>query len=760
MRMVQDRGPEYRRVRQLVDTALDVRPARAINMRARLLGALNSVPEYNLTLIAVERIQQRLAATSDAVIATRSVNLLIDVMRETGSSQVEHGGRFVEYDLEVLESLERMAQRAPSLERAKGPLLSQGYHNFISGTIPALSQGAEAGERRLLTFFGQDSDDEQRQEKIRNRQAWVTRLMAFKKDSRTKNNSAYRHDELLILHSSEPIPEFQGKKNLVDARYAGLTLLEVGRMDPKLSDEDFVKVTNYVCGVFLDERKIDPIDFVEMALELVPFDKDGEKVNYRYENLYKVLNKWQEKVLINLIQPEVPVTPEIKKLLEVMPKSAGTYLMTSLYELLIRTNSFRQVESRVTGDVAAEHPLFAYLEALYPPHRSGHLLEVYTDEIGEEALRQKIIPDLQKKIAGLGVGEKFTKGLALVQSIMEGMPFSESHFRAIIAEFEETAGTNFLDKLEKYRGELEDTTTDIWNDANQRGIQQLPLSSRISTVDFSENDTANVLGIADVSFQTKFVGENDWQIVINFGLKSGYPLIGYVDSNGSLVLKAPVKERAPGLYSILHGLSTAIIRDQVVVMEKESQSAGQLRKNGDTKTGDSSEQVAQTLSKGVKVKKAEGSEDVEETVTSDEMIKKVDKALGVRSRRVKMHRADLPGADAYRKAVENYSRLLVEGFTTDQFNDALSQLESAMSNFTRSTSLTKIAGLPKGWDLAEVVNPFSGERKPTKTWRVEHDNPKKQPGEVTSPRDLYDKYYRSASALAFFDALKPWLVEE
>lgn len=70
----------------------------------------------------------------------------------------------------------------------------------------------------------------------------------------------------------------------------------------------------------------------------------------------------------------------------------------------------------------------------------------------------------------------------------------------------------------------------------------------------------------------------------------------------------------------------------------------------------------------------------------------------------------------------------------------------------------KRASLPPSFQLETIEDPITGEEFYLETWIVEHTSPKPTPEELSSPLQLFRRYYRDSSALASLDQMKPWFI--
>jgi hypothetical protein len=225
------------------------------------------------------------------------------------------------------------------------------------------------------------------------------------------------------------------------------------------------------------------------------------------------------------------------------------------------------------------------------------------------------------------------------------------------------------------------------------------------------------------------------------------------------MFKAPLDEKMPGLYALLQVLGNSIVKDLVVLLKRQTDPGKQGSKESKDEqpvVKEGLDEESQNMGKGAKRRKSV----LVPRITSDKLIEKTGQTRGVTPRRVSLHRTDLRGAQNYREAVRYFQAIASNPSSSDEDREFAADYLGLSRQSSYKVSVEKAAKVPEQFSLETIADPITDEPRTIQSWVIEHSNPKREPGESGSMLELYRKYYKSSSALAFLDEMKPWFIGE
>lgn len=370
----------------------------------------------------------------------------------------------------------------------------------------------------------------------------------------------------------------------------------------------------------------------------------------------------------------------------------------------------------------------------------------YIDEVGREYLEEVLAPRLKERLIELGLAEDLKEEITFLENHVKENPYSKIHLEVIKAVFEANAGTYFLERLNEYTQDTQQVTESVWDDTLSR-IHFLPMESGENIIEFSPDSLPRLLGLKTITM-ARIGSLKDWQMSTVFEFENAeFVLYSMLDQDGKLEFKGPVAREMPGLYAMLNHIAVLTFHDLVVQEKKERETGTTKPKeridNGDKPHAQSPDSVHRTS--------------LPRRQYDRELIGDIYIATGCKPRRVDLHRTPLGRSENYLDAVTLYQDTINQNGSQDEISAAKEILDEARKRMYRISDQKK-RSIPAKFSLRTQKDPVTKEELYLETWVVEHTSPKPTTEELASPLQLFKRYYKGSSALAFLDQMKPWFV--
>lgn len=764
-----DRGNKDRsiNVNRLVNLAILVRPDKARKASRELTKGIIESGSYNHVFSAIEEVQKILLSSSDPNVLKRGAEFLRSFLFLTGSG-IE-GGKALELELTpalatIIEKIKQSHEKITTKPFLVS-ILPRNYVAMIDYAIPFVEDGFSLEAPKMQMKFnpplrdGEDRGERDRKTKedfeaTRRWSAWMIEL---------KENPHDNKDKLVDLLKNEPIDPIYKKEPFYKRRYADLTLSDIFQMTFPLSEENYEKVTNYLAAATKDN-----LDYEFFALTHLFFQPtvfyDVEKkafLEYRHQDIFKVLNTWNEKFLFDLLyetDPEKLV--QIKNIISGIPHLSRV-LPGNLMVWTIAPSQISPVFNRagtVEEEMRKRHP-FLDQAISYRQHKTRTNLSlpsiISEEEVGEDYLLELALPGLRERLKEFGLLDSFEEDIKKIEDWCQKNSYEKSQLGIIKKFYEKDAGPEFLDKLAVHSSELKTISDSVWSSIMENGAHFLPMSEGVNTINFSENSVAKILGLDSLRFM-KSMDDLNFYVTVGFAFKKDgldtVNVVGVLDKDGFLRVRVPIDKETPGLYFILRHIAILAFHDLIIQTKKEPEISTEKvtidavsDENGERKTRSKSK----SQSKGISLPREQ---------RDTELIADVYKKTGYKPRRVELHKRLLNGAREYRLAIDLLEESIKDPNASEETREWYRRELNNCRVKLHRTSEEKIKNLPPLFRLASLQDPITGEERYIETWVVEHTSPKPTPEELQSPVKLYERYYRNSSALASLDQLKPWFV--
>ncbi len=652
------------------------------------------------------------------------------------------------------------------------------YENLMRQALPYAQERSQKGLHKLVFVQTPASQVGEATKKAHAHNEWSLKLHNLIEDPGEVLRNPEVRDSYIDLLRVEPDTEPLSTGRMLEARYAGINLIDIEGMALPLSLEGFNRITDYVIAALSsqqDEAAFEVRQDRIIKLFLMGptiFHKQFEPANIRNKKMLATINQWQEAFLITFLMDKDPVmNQKAKDFLKVVHSSVGLLLIEDLAAWATRPyilDPDYSVQRNNSAEILPRHPLsilaLEYAPKLVDDVKTFH----HVDTLGYGLFRDILLPRLQERIAELGYEDKFRQQFEDTKGLYEKKDIESEHVEEIRRSFEYMSGTDFLEKLQIHTDELTAVAGSCWNSLFEQintefpsaPMHFLPMSEGFNIIGFPEDEMVGILGFKDLRVQ-RLGTPQQWEIALEFRLKAGgLTIIGKLDQQGSLHLNDPIKEQTPQLYTLVSLIATLAFRDLVVQKikeQKEGKSSIQPASKGEQPSGEDVDKTDEAATE-IQIYRSFGGF-LPRRQTDKELIKAVYRHTGLTPRRVEIHRMWLQGADEYAAAVNLYNEAQASGASRQEIERMATELAKTRKR-SKKASGSKVKSIPPHLQLEHVTDPITKEVRYLRTWVVEHTSPKPTDAELRSPFMLFERYYKRASSLSFLDQLKPWLIGE
>lgn len=759
-----------KRIPDLVDKSLFGRAGRSKQTSQDLIERTSNSPLFNPVLVAVDAVQRRLLLGYDVSALNNAKELLSEMIRQAGSNlPTGSDTKIINITPEIIEVVERIARNGQILQRDPklASTLPVNYAKLVADIPPyvrtCLNSGIKTAEL-IFTRPVREGEDLQKREADRKRwDQWVGILSEVFKSQESEQGEAERIDNFIDLVREEPEQDIFREKKLFTAQYAGISLADIQQLPYPLSEKDQARVTDYLLGLFSDRPsnlRVEEVDTLFFKSKF--FSGPTGLTVYKNVALLSSLNSWQEQFVQRIIvQKDQSSDDQVRSLLILLPPASTPALLASLLtSLYLWFTHPHELDPAFTGDYHAR-PYFTYDQAI-ADYQNSHPDEIipskYGDEIAIDYFKAKILPILEERLRVLGIEENFRIPMQILNRMLQERSYEQEHLYAAREVFEKNCGEEFLQKLTEHAVEIDEITQRALKSVSEIGMHFLPMHSGINTINFSPNSLPGLLGLKSISFN-RTGGVDDWQLTVIYSFSdTHFKLLGFLNQNGELKFKAPLKQEIPGLYTMLKHIAVLSFRDLVVQekMEKEEQDATAETADkaplieGQEKEGDRKIAVThRSVSHGGTLPREQ---------TDRQLIGYIYRKTNITPRVVEVHPAGLPGAKEYLNCLNLYQKAVDNGLSEEEIEERRKNLEIARQRAYQTSEAKRETVPARLKKLATIRDPITDEERYLETWVIEHTVPKPTEEELQSPVMLYERYYRRASSLAFLEQLKPWFI--
>ncbi|MDO8658593.1 MAG: hypothetical protein Q7K55_07655 [Candidatus Levybacteria bacterium] len=733
--------------------------------RNELISGLIAQPFYDPTLLAFEHAQTLLVREQNPRAVRNIVEFLGELTLKTGNAILETGQpRQLNINSQTTAASNRIIENDGKIQKSKhvqtllDVFLPKGYASALKIAHFAL-EGKQKGITTVelhQTSPGQSPEEKSKmEEELKLFNDWLIAIQGIY--TKGKVEIAFDptlKDRFVDLLRLEPRMTTYSKERIITRKAAGMSIDDIEALPYPLSDEDDDKVTMYLSDILSSRSShLADLDLVsDLFFNPTPFSYDSKPVPYKNLKLFTNINAWQERFIYQLAyEQDQAKVDQLKTILSNAPESKTALIMLCAQQYTIYPYEYDPLFDGVMSlKRAASHPLLYPAICQYQEeHPEVSVIYMFADEIGKSYFESTVLPQLERRLKEFGVGKKFEKVIAITKEGLAKHPFSEIHMDTIKEIFFKNCGEEFLFKLNSRAAEIEEITLSVWQSIFEEGMHYLPMQQGLNTVDFSEGSVADILGLALLTFNTSG-SPQDWEINVSFKLQGTHiGIIGVLDQEGNLKLKAPIEKDIPGLYTMLNHIAVLAFHDLVVQAKKEEQ-----ERNGIKPIAEAGKKKKHRLES--QTSKAHPAA-LPRRQTDTALISDVYKKTGYTPRRVELHPATLRGAKDYADKVRSYQEALAKNVSREELSRLQLELEGVRRNAYK-ISTAKKKSIPARFELQSVIDPATGENRYLETWVVEHTSPRPTDEELQSPIILFERYYKHSSALASLDQLKPWFI--
>lgn len=559
---------------------------------------------------------------------------------------------------------------------------------------------------------------------------------------------------MVDLIREEPDTAILVEKRLLTERHGQLTFEEMEKLPIPLSKDDYKKITEYVTGLLQSTPTwIRSYIIGELFLKPKHFSTIlTGPTDYRNRQLFAVSALWQEMFVNSIVYERDEETEEqTRQLLHSLSFKESTYILSSIYQWSTRPSELYPLPNAPETGI---HRIFDEAISDYtnklPVGQEADF--IYGDEVAETYFKTTILSRLESRFQHFGLGEDYSAQIEDWREVIEASSFEEDHLKTLKSLFEQSVGREFLDKLNAREEDISAITREVWEEISTQ-MRYLPLEHGIEVVNLSDNDVADILHLEEVRFRTRESSSPDWTTDLSFKLKgSRMNINGVIDQDGHLTLRAALDKHIPGLYAMLNLIGVLALRDLVVQTEHEQPTREKNTEDSSSPHPTNHKETERSLPR-------QG----QRQQTSRQLIDAVYAAREVPKRRqsvpVGVYKRPLPFSQAYSAAVALYNEASsqeVSDITLEWLGDELNKAREKAYKF--HTSESKRNNVPARFKLDEITDPVTGEDKTLETWVIEHRNPKPTAEELQNLTLLYERHFKSGSALALLGELTPWFI--
>jgi len=769
----QNENGAYAQIPGLVEKSIMGRPKDRRRSEKELLDLIKESQHFDPVVIAASYIQQTIVESKQAEGIKTGVTLLNKIVLEGTRTQGIKTEGAAEYRKEISIGIRPATVAAAQSLEANDTLVKKS--RFISSQLPSnygylmeiasdIQKGAEQGKTMLtITHVERPKGDPSFSLEPINAWAESVRGLLLKIQGESKREITSRMCDDLVDHlKQEPEKGLPGRERLYTRKYGEVSLADMETMNYPLSEEDFDKVTDFLLLAFSDnaqplheeDRRVLNIFFSH----LTTFDDIKGPVPIRNQSILATINSWQENFVENLLfGDDDRKNSQVKQLIE----EKAVYLTELIWAIphQFHGNPDRPHGVDATLDVFSGHPVtYRYLEEYLAknPHQAVSRGK-YPDELGREYLEEVVIPRLRERLTEFGLIEEKEEEVAFLENQVKENPYSKTHLEAIKTVFEAEAGSYFLERLNNHSQEMGDIAKLVWEETNKK-VHFLPLSGGSEVIEFSADSVPNLLGLGSIELITSDAQRGE--VLVRFRFKDmNFVLLGTLDlrdEENKLHFKAPLEQDSPGLYTFLN-LTGALAMSDLTTQETQEINKRELETEN-LPTRGKLQGFIEWLRRGFSKKLEKPSYRSLPRVRTQKDQDIINEIHGdFPPRRVSLHRRALVGAERYWNIAGEYVDAIVNQAEEEKTQGLQEEVENARRSLHR-ISREKKENLPPRFQLGTVEDPVTGEEFYLETWVVEHTSPKPTAEELSSPLQLFRRYYKDSSGLAFLDQLKPWFV--
>ncbi|MCL5950000.1 MAG: hypothetical protein M1490_05935 [Candidatus Bathyarchaeota archaeon] len=759
----------YSQLPMLVERSLgsDHKARRA---RKEVITGLIEHPYYDPVLVAVECLQRRLLTQPSLRSLKDSSEFLGEILQSTGAAIQDQQGKLIRLNARTKKIIESISRNEYSLSQSRSiyKLLPRNYLNVLPLIIQFTQQASEQGKHQVFICITQppqtEKERKERDRKLAAYNQWVEIIGGV--DTAATNEADFateeNRDTFVDLIQSQPEHPLSQSKFFY-RKYAGLSLADIPNLKQPLLSEDMERITTYVTQFFtnnpspIEQAIVNRLFFVRTF-----FVGSNGGLYYRHQALFNALNDWSEWIGTKILEEGDPQSQEqIDRLLQSLPEETATSLTGGVL-LVLACSPFETdpiyAESNYTA--CKPHPIHNQVTEDFKARHPGETTFFeYADEIGRAFYKDILLPSLRDRVTRLGVLDRYRKGFEMGTGFLQEFTFSEGHLLAVKEVFEKQCGDEFLKKLAAHASEINQVTNDAWADAISSPTQPdqlphyLPLEEGIEVIDFADKGVSHALGLRSL-WVSRSGQLPDWKVNLAFHLaNTPIHIVGFLDQQGNLHLRAPIHQHIPGLFTMLRGIAVLATKDLLTQQKatprrttkpSEAKSASQTSARTDTLRDDSC-----TTFRSLPRRQ-----------TDEQLSSNVFRITGSVRRRVSLHKTHLPGSLNYQEAVKEYDQARESGQSETILRLKAEKINQSRRQFRSQPSTDKLRDLPSRFQLESVKDPLTGDTRYLETWVVEHTSPKPAEEELRSPVKLYERYYRGSSSLAFLEQLLPWFVDQ
>lgn len=760
-----DRSPFYAKIPLLVRESMQGGGKKARLARRTLILGVTQDPFVDPLPLAVVQIQRYLLSVRNTGVLQAGVEFLEELIAGKNEAILQRGSyATIRIAPQVIKAAQGIIENNVQFERNPSiqSKLPSNYQNFRAIAPFILANAAKGVTRAEMTFARPASsggDHEKRDQDKKHMEAWIELMSDAINESVNSidKSGLYKQDNIIDLVKTEPEQDIYPERKLFTARFAGITLEEIESIPYPLSPEDQTRITNYVTEILSDNTSQLRRAIIEyLFFHSIYFNSPEGPIEYKYENLISRLSNWQENFMYEMyFEHDEEKERQTAKLLAALSEREATMLLASFLQWATHPLEFDH-ERPENLNQSRPYPVY---DLAMDDHKSrmeerGASVEfIYGDEIARSYFQSTIVPRLLQRLETLGAREKFDLGFSVIAQVLESHPFSESHLAALRDIFERNVGGEFLGRLNMHATEIAGVANTVWQSTIEKGLHFLPTQQGISTVEFSQDSVPDILGLESITFNRSGTPQ-DWQINTVFKLRDTYIMIvGKLNDEGRLELKASLDTEIPGLYNMLNYIAVLTFND-LVVQESTEQEAeaprGDRKGMGQKGRGEERKQVSVAASLPRKHQ------------SDRQLIEDVYKITGFKRRSVDLHKRLLSNRrqiDEYKEAAHLYQ----EAMTTEVSEETRSWLAVELTEARKllhKASETKKRTVPKRFQLETIYDPILEEDRYLETWVIDHTSPKPTEEELHSPVKMFERHYKRSSALASLDQMKPWFIGE
>jgi len=773
----QNEDSAYAQIPGLVEKSIMGRPKDRRRSEKELLDLVKESQHFDPVVIAASCIQQTIVESKQAEGIKSGVTLLNKIVLEGTRTQGTKTEGAAEYRKEISIGIRPATVAAGQSLEANDTLVKKS--RFISSQlsspyrylmqIASDIQDAEKQGNKVLTVVNIDRPRDGSSFSLEPFNSWTRSLqdLHLKIQGEPKREITSRMCDDLVDHlKQEPEKELPGRERLYTRKYGSVSLADMEIMNYPLSEEDFDKVTDFLLLAFSDNapplHEEDKRVLSTFFSYLTTFKTPVGDVHIRNKNILSIINSWQENFVDQLLFGEDEKNnSQIKRLLE----AKAVNMNQLIWQIPHNFEGYPDLphNTKVTLDAFIGHPVtYRYVKAFLEKNSHQAVGEgKYPDELGREYLEEVAIPRLKERLAELGLIEEQQDEIAFLENYVAENPYSKGHLETIKTVFEANAGPYFLERLNGHTEEMEDITETVWEETNQN-VHFLPLSKGSEEIEFSTDSLPNLLGLNSIEHTMSNLQNGEVLVRFRF-LDTNFVLLSTLDlkeEGNKLHFKTALEEDSPGLYTMLNLISALSMHDLVM---QETQETHERKPEKENLPASGAWQKIRDLLRGfirnrILKKPEEPSHRFLPRVRRQKDQDVINAIHGdFPPRRVSLHRRALVGAERYWNTAGEY----VDAVAKQTEDEEIQRLQETVENARRSLhriSREKKENLPPRFQLGTVEDPITGEEFHLETWVVEHTSPKPTAEELSSPLQLFRRYYKDSSALAFLDQLKPWFV--